>query len=50
MEDTTIRVSKATAFMLKEIADIRKRKESKEQVILELIHRYLKEENAKNDK
>jgi len=33
--------------MLKEIADIRAKNESKEEVILELVRRYLKEENAK---
>ena len=44
---TTIKVRKSTTKMLKQISIIRGRRESHEQVILELVERYLKEENAK---
>lgn len=48
MEDiTTIKVRKSTIVLLKEIAAHRCRRESMEQVILELIDRYLKEEDVK---
>lgn len=39
---TTIKVRKATVKLLKDIASSRGRKESQEQVILELIERYMK--------
>lgn len=42
-EITTIKVRKMTASLLKAIAKQRGRRESMEQVILELIERYTKE-------
>ena len=41
METTTIKVRKSTTRLLKAIADKRERRESMEQVILELIDQYL---------
>ena len=46
-EVTTIKVRKTTTLLLKEISAVRGRRESMEQVILEMIERYLKEESAK---
>ena len=41
-ESTTMRIRPTTKAMLKQIADIRCRNETQEQVILELIHQYMK--------
>lgn len=44
---TTIKARATTTDLLKKIAAMRGRRETQEQVILELIERYLKEENGK---
>lgn len=44
---TTVKVRKSTANLLKEVSLLRGRRETHEQVILELIERFLKEENGK---
>ena len=41
-ELTTMRIRTTTKTMLKRIAEIRCRNETQEQVILELIHQYMK--------
>ena len=46
-EVTTIKVRKSTTRLLKEISQLRGRRETQEQIILELVERYLKGENAK---
>lgn len=43
-EATTIKVRKETTELLKAIAKQRGRRESMEQIVLELVHRYVKEE------
>lgn len=45
-QTTTIKVRKGTAELLKLIAKQRCRRESMEQVILELVDRYVKETNV----
>jgi len=47
MEITTVKLHKSTASLLKQISEIRGRRETYEQVIQELIERYLKDLNAK---
>lgn len=46
-EFTTVKVRKSTVKLLKEIAHIRKRRETQEQVILELVERYLKDNDVR---
>ena len=46
-EHTTIKVRKSTTTALKLIADSRGRRESMEQVILELVERYLKDKSGR---
>lgn len=46
-EITTIKVRRTTTKKLKEIAVDRGRRETMEQVILELVSRYLKDENGR---
>ena len=47
MSITTVKLHKSTATLLKQISEIRGRRESYEQVIQELIERYMKDLNAK---
>lgn len=44
---TTIKVRKSTAKLLKEVSAIRGRRETMEQVILELVDQFIKSANAK---
>lgn len=46
---TTIKVRKTTVNLLKQVAKQRGRRETQEQVILELLDRYIKEEIARHD-
>ncbi len=46
-EVTTIKVRKSTTKILKEISIVRGRRESMEQVILELAERFLRDESGK---
>lgn len=47
MDITTVKLHKSTAELLKKISELRGRRETYEQVIQELIERYLKDLNAK---